>query len=62
MAEMTVKVKKGATQLWEDFSKFVDDVFKWIEELFRNEKKLEELTSNNIEGESLYGGKILSES
>jgi Metallopeptidase toxin 4 len=38
IATLARKLKNGAVKLFEDFKGFVDDVFKWLEELFGGKK------------------------
>jgi hypothetical protein len=38
IATLARKLKNGAIKLFEDFKQFVDDVFKWLEELLSAEK------------------------
>ncbi|MGH2666590.1 zincin-like metallopeptidase toxin domain-containing protein [Flavobacterium sp.] len=73
MATMASKIKKGATKLFEDFEKFVDDIFKWLEELFgvrnandktqidkRFEDFLEKWKGKKISGKGFLGSPTLS--
>jgi A nuclease of the HNH/ENDO VII superfamily with conserved WHH len=39
IATLARKLKNGAVKLFEDFKQFIDDVFKWLEELFGITKK-----------------------
>jgi Metallopeptidase toxin 4 len=47
IATMASKLKNGAVKLFEDFKGFIDDVFKWLEELFGvNKTVIEELADD----------------
>jgi Metallopeptidase toxin 4 len=65
IATMARKLKNGAVKLFEDFKQFIDDVFKWLEELFgakppRNitPEELDWMASRKIGN---LGGNILKE-
>jgi hypothetical protein len=45
IATMARKLKNGAVKLFEDFKQFIDDVFKWLEELFGVTRKTDWLSS-----------------
>ena len=45
IATLARKLKKGAVKLFEDFKGFIDDVFKWFEELFGITRKTDWLSS-----------------
>jgi YwqJ-like deaminase len=43
IATMARKLKNGAVKLFEDFKQFIDDVFKWLEEVLKGDKVLEKI-------------------
>ena len=45
IATLASKLKNGAIKLFEDFKGFIDDVFKWLEELFGVTRKTDWLSS-----------------
>jgi hypothetical protein len=49
IATMANKLKNGAIKLFEDFKQFVDDVFKWLEELFGASKTLDDYIKLSVE-------------
>lgn len=58
MSHLIDQIKKGATHFAAYVKKIIDDFFKWLEDLFRSGKADE--VFDNITGNGLYGGKVLS--
>ncbi|TDP60093.1 zincin-like metallopeptidase toxin domain-containing protein [Flavobacterium dankookense] len=55
---MIDQIKKGATHFAAYVKKIIDDFFKWLEDLFKSGKADD--IFDNITGNGLYGGKVLS--